>query len=59
MPGTTWIPCIKRPCSRLIEYEDSFYEEVLAVPGVQELYKSIDESCGGLGTVLQEALKNA
>ena len=43
----------------LIEYEDSFYEEVLAVPGVQELYKSIDESCGGLGTVLQEALKNA
>lgn len=43
----------------LIEYAPEFYDEVLAVPGVVELYKSIDSSIGGLGTTLQEALANA
>ena len=40
----------------LVEYEDSFYDEVLALPGVQDLYKEIDSEVGGLGTTLQEEL---
>ena len=43
----------------LIEYAPEFYDEVLAVPGVVDLYKSINDSIGGLGTTLQEALANA
>lgn len=43
----------------LIEYAPEFYDEVLAVPGVVDLYKSIDDAIGGLGTTLQEALANA
>ena len=40
----------------MIEYPDSFYDEVLALPGVQDLYKEIDGKVGGLGTTLQEEL---
>ena len=41
----------------LIEYDDDFYAEILALDGVQALYKEIDENqIGGLGTKLQEAL---
>lgn len=40
----------------LIEYEPSFYDEVLALDGVQALYADIDAQVNGLGTVLQEAL---
>ena len=40
----------------MIEYPDSFYDEVLALPGVQDLYKEIDSKVGGLGTTLQEEL---
>lgn len=43
----------------LIEYAPEFYDEVLAVPGVVDLYKSINDSIGGLGATLQEALANA
>ena len=43
----------------LIEYAPEFYDEVLAVPGVVDLYKSINEQIGGLGDTLQEALANA
>ncbi len=43
----------------LIEYAPEFYDEVLAVPGVVDLYKSIDDSIGGLGATLQDALANA
>lgn len=43
----------------LIEYAPEFYDEVLAVPGVVDLYKQIDGSIGGLGTTLQDALANA
>ena len=32
---------------------------LLAVPGVVDLYKSINEQIGGLGDTLQEALANA
>ena len=40
----------------LIEYAPEFYDEVLAVPGVVDLYKQIDDSISGLGTTLQNEL---
>ncbi len=40
----------------MIEYDAAFYDEVLALPGVQDLYKQIDETVGGLGTTLQNEL---
>ena len=40
----------------MIEYPDSFYDEVLALDGVKALYAEIDEKVGGLGTTLQEEL---
>lgn len=43
----------------MIEYAPEFYDEMLAVSGVTDLYKNIDEQVGGLGTVLQDALANA
>ena len=41
----------------LVEYEDSFYEEILALPGVQRLYEQIDSSVGGLANLLQQELE--
>lgn len=43
----------------ITEYGPEFYEEVLALPAVQDLYKSIDDSVNGLGTTLQEELAAA
>lgn len=43
----------------LIEYAPEFYDEVLAVPGVVDLYKQIDDSIGGLGATLQNSLEEA
>ena len=40
----------------MVEYEDSFYDQVLALDGVVQLYKDIDAAVGGLGTILQESL---
>ena len=40
----------------LIEYDNDFFAEVLALPAVQELYSSIDSQVGGLGTILQNEL---
>ena len=41
----------------LIEYDNAFYEEILALDGVQALYTEIDENqVNGLATLLQEAL---
>ena len=40
----------------MIEYPDSFYDEVLALDGVKALYADIDGKVGGLGTTLQEEL---
>jgi tripartite ATP-independent transporter DctP family solute receptor len=40
----------------LIEYDESFFDEVLAVPAVQDLYTQIDASVNGLGTILQNEL---
>lgn len=44
---------------QLIEYSDDFYDEVLAVQGVQDLYTKIDGDVNGLATTLQESLANA
>ncbi len=41
----------------LIDYEDAFYDEILALDGVKELYSKIDGEVGGLGTTLQEELE--
>lgn len=43
----------------LIEYEDDFYAEILALPGVQGLYERIDTAVGGLAGVLQKELEKA
>lgn len=44
----------------LIEYDNSFFEEVLALPGVQALYKEInDNQINGLGDTLVAALEAA
>ena len=43
----------------IIEYGPEFFEEVLALPGVQELYASIDEQTGGLAQILQDELAAA
>ena len=40
----------------LIEYDDDFYAGVLALDGVQALYKSIDSQTKGLGTLLADEL---
>ena len=41
----------------LVEYDAAFYDEILALEGVQALYKEIDENqINGLGTILQETL---
>ncbi len=43
----------------IIEYEPEFYDEILALDGVQALKKQIDEAVGGQGTTLQAALEAA
>lgn len=40
----------------LTEYDAAFYDQILAVQGVQDLYKNIDAAVGGLGTKLQAEL---
>ena len=40
----------------IIEYDDGFYEQVLALSSVQDLYAAIDEQTGGLGTILTSEL---
>lgn len=43
----------------IIEYGPEFYDEILALDSVKDLYKQIDASIGGLGTTLQESLEAA
>lgn len=43
----------------LIEYDDAFFDDVLAVQGVKDLYKKIDNATNGLATVLQQSLEEA
>ena len=40
----------------LITYDEAFYENVLAMEGVKELYAKIDEDTNGLASVLQKEL---
>jgi TRAP-type C4-dicarboxylate transport system substrate-binding protein len=40
----------------LVEYEDTFYEEILALPGVRQLYDRIDADVGGLASLLRQEL---
>ena len=40
----------------VIEYPDSFFDEVLAIGAVKELYQKIDGETNGLGSVLQKEL---
>ncbi len=42
---------------RVITYGNEFYDEVLALDSVQGLYRDIDASVNGLGTVLKECLE--
>ena len=43
----------------VVTYEPSFYDEILALDGVQALYAQIDNDTNGLGTKLQAALEAA
>ena len=43
----------------IINYEASFYDEILNLDGVKALYSAIDGQIGGLGTTLQGALDAA
>lgn len=40
----------------LIEYDQDFFDEILAIPAVQDLYKSIDADTNGLASILQQEL---
>ena len=44
---------------KLIEYDNAFYDEILALDTVKKLYEDIDSQCGGLGSTLQEELEKA
>ena len=41
----------------LVEYEDSFYEEILSLSEVRQLYERIDTAVGGLASSLQQELE--
>lgn len=43
----------------IIEYDNAFFDEILALESVQTLMADIDASVNGLGTSLQEALEAA
>ena len=43
----------------IIEYDDSFFDEVLALDSVKALYSDIDTQVNGLGTILQDSLAAA
>ena len=41
----------------LIEYDAAFYDSILNLDGVKELYNKIDSDVGGLGTALRDELQ--
>lgn len=43
----------------MIEYDNSFFQEILAMDSVRELYERIDRDVNGLGSTLQTALAEA
>ena len=40
----------------MVEYAPEFYDEILNLQGVQDLYTKIDGEVDGLGTILQDEL---
>lgn len=42
----------------LVEYDNAFYDEILALDSVKKLYSEIDTQIGGLGTTLQDSLES-
>lgn len=42
---------------RIITYDEAFFDEVLALDSVKQLYKEIDASVDGLGSILQDSLE--
>ena len=43
----------------IIEYDDAFFDEILAMDSVKQLYSDIDAQVNGLGTILQQSLEAA
>ncbi|MBQ3456520.1 MAG: hypothetical protein IJG36_08785, partial [Synergistaceae bacterium] len=41
---------------KLIEYDNSFFTDVLAIQGVKDLYKRIDTVTNGLASALETSL---
>lgn len=44
---------------KIITYDNSFFDEILALDAVQQLNAAIDQQANGLGTVLLESLETA
>lgn len=40
----------------IISYDDGFFADILAFPAVEQLYATIDESTGGLGSIMTNQL---
>ena len=40
----------------IIEYDKSFFDDVLAIQGVRDLYRKIDNDTHGLGSILEKSL---
>ena len=44
---------------KMIEYDNSFFTDVLAIQGVKDLYKRIDNATNGLASALEKSLEEA
>ncbi len=44
---------------KMIEYDNSFFTDVLAIQGVKDLYKRIDNATSGLASTLEKSLADA
>ena len=42
---------------KMIEYDNSFFSDVLAMQGVRDLYRRIDNATNGLGSALEKSLE--
>ena len=50
---------LKTKGMNIITYDKAFFDKVLAIPAVKELYKTIDGQVNGLGTTLVQELDKA
>lgn len=53
------IDTLKTKGMNIITYDKAFFDKVLAIPAVKELYKTIDGQVNGLGTTLVQELDKA